>query len=160
MLKAAHVNALFCRTICPGKFLSMVGGDVAAVQDSVQTALEQGSSAVVDHFVLPNVHDTVFGAITGVVPITEMKALGIIETFSIASAIVAADTAVKAAPVELMEIRLGLAIGGKAFLTLTGDVGAVKAAVEAGAATAADKGLLVSQIVIPAPSSQLIAQLL
>lgn len=160
MLKAAQVDTLICRTICPGKFISMVGGDVAAVESSVETGMEQGSWAVVDSFILPNVHPTVFGAITGVLPVTEVKAVGVIETFSIASVIVAADAAVKAADVELLEIRLGLAIGGKAFVTLTGDVGAVKAAVEVGAGTASDKGLLVTQTVIPSPSKQLIPHLL
>lgn len=160
MLKAAQVEALACRTVCPGKFVAMVGGDVAAVESAVQAGINQGSQAVVDQFVLPNVHEAVFTAITGFTPTADMKALGIIETFSLSSLIVAADIAVKAAEVELLEIRLGLAIGGKAFVTLTGDVGAVKAAVEAGAASAADKGLLVNQIVIPSPSKQLIAQLL
>jgi len=89
-------------------------------------------------------------------PETEMKALGIIETFSLASLIVAADTAVKAAAVDLLEIRLGLAIGGKSFVTMSGDVGAVKTAVAAGAGTASGKGMLVNQVVIPSPSKQLI----
>jgi microcompartment protein CcmL/EutN len=160
MLKAARVEALFCRTVCPGKFVTMVGGDVAAVESAVRTGVEQGSQAVVDRFVLPSVHESVFRAITGVTPVTEMKSLGIIETFSLSSVIVAADIAVKAAEVELLEIRLGLAIGGKAFVMLNGDVGAVKAAVTAGAGSAAEKGLLVSQVVIPSPSKDLITQLL
>lgn len=159
MLKAAQVEALACRTICPGKYVVMVGGDVAAVESSVKAGINQGSQAVVDQFVLPNVHESVFRAITGFNPVFEMKALGIIETFSLSSLIVAADVAVKAAEVELLELRLGLAIGGKAFVTLTGDVGAVKAAVEAGAGSAAEKGLLVSQSVIPSPSKQLVSQL-
>lgn len=160
MLKTALVEALACRTVCPGKFVSMVGGDVAAVENSVQAGVNRGGTAVVDQFVLPNVHDSVFRAITGVTPETEVMALGIIETFSLASLIVAADTAVKAAEVELLEIRLGLAIGGKAFVTLNGDVGAVKAAVAAGAGTVSEKGLLVNQVVIPSPSKQLIPHLL
>ncbi len=160
MLKAAQVEALVCRTVCPGKFVAMVGGDVAAVESAVKSGVDRGSQAVVDQFILPNVHDSVYQAITGVTRVTDIKALGIIETFSLASLIVAADTAVKAAEVELLEIRLGLAIGGKAFVMLNGDVGAVKAAVAAGAGSAAEKGLLVSQIVIPSPSKDLIAQLL
>ena len=160
MLKAAQVEALVCRTVCPGKFVTMVGGDVAAVESAVKAGVNRGSHAVVDQFVLPNVHDSVYRAITGVTPVTDIKALGIIETFSLASLIVAADTAVKAAEVELLEIRLGLAIGGKAFVTMSGDVGAVKAAVEAGAGSASEKGLLVNQVVIPSPSRQLIPHLL
>lgn len=160
MLKAAQVEALVCRTVCPGKFIAMVGGDVAAVESAVKAGVNQGSQAVVDRFVLPNVHDSVYQAITGVTQVTDINALGIIETFSLGSLIVAADIAVKAAEVELLEIRLGLAIGGKAFVTMSGDVGAVKAAVEAGAGSASEKGLLVNRVVIPSPSKQLIPHLL
>jgi len=68
---------------------------------------------------------------------------------------VPADIAAKAAEIRLIEIRLAMALGGKAFVTLTGEVAAVRAAVDAGAQIVADKGLLVNKVVIPAPSSQL-----
>lgn len=155
MLKAAQVETLTCRTICPGKYISLIWGDVAAVQSAVSAGINKGMGSVVDEFVLPNVHPSVIPAINGTTQVSEIKSLGIIETFSLASLIVAADTAVKAAEVDLLEIRLGLAIGGKSFVTLTGDVGAVKAAVAAGAASAAEKGLLVNQVVIPSPHPNL-----
>ncbi|ADG80939.1 BMC domain-containing protein [Thermincola potens] len=155
MFKAAQVEPLVCRTVCPGKYVVLVWGDVAAVQSSVKAGINQGSASVVDEFVLPNVHPSVIPAINGTAQVKEIRALGIIETFSLASLIVAADTAVKAAEVDLLEIRLGLAIGGKSFVTLTGDVGAVKTSVSTGAATAAEKGLLVNQIVIPSPHPNL-----
>ena len=81
--------------------------------------------------------------------------MGIIETFSISSLIVAADTAAKAGDVELIEIRPGMGIGGKSFVTLTGDVSSVKASVEAGVALASEKGMLVEQVVIPSPHHNL-----
>jgi microcompartment protein CcmL/EutN len=48
-----------------------------------------------------------------------------------------------------------MAIGGKGFVLMTGDVANVRAAVAAGAAVAAAEGILVSQIVIPAPRREL-----
>jgi microcompartment protein CcmL/EutN len=155
MVKAARVDIVTCNTVCPGKYVVLVSGDVAAVQSSVSTGVERGRENVVDEFVLPNVHPAVFPAINCTTGITTLQALGIIETFSIATIIVAADAAVKAADVELIEVRTGMGIGGKAFVTMTGDVAAVKAAVEVGAATAKEKGLLVSQVVIPSPGKQL-----
>ncbi|MFR5879596.1 MAG: BMC domain-containing protein [Cloacibacillus evryensis] len=83
--------------------------------------------------------------------------MGVIEYFSVASAIMAADVAVKAANVRLIEIRIGFAIGGKGFVTLTGDVGSVRAAV---AAAAKEEALLVSKTVIPKPSRQLVEKLI
>ncbi len=55
-------------------------------------------------------------------------------SFSVASLTEAADAAVKTARVSLIEIRLAMALGGKAFATLTGDVAAVRSAVDSGAA--------------------------
>ena len=56
----------------------------------------------------------------------------IIEYFSIASAIQGADDAAKASDVSLVNVRLGFAIGGKSYITLTGKVSAVEEAVKAG----------------------------
>ena len=75
----------------------------------------------------------VFPAISGASKVEALEALGIVESFSVASLIEGADAAVKAANVQLIEIRLAMALGGKAFVTLTGNVAAVQAAVDAAA---------------------------
>ena len=69
----------------------------------------------------------------------------------------AADVAAKAANVTLIEVRIGYAIGGKGFVTLTGDVGAVREAV---AAASRDAELLVGTSVIPRPAQQVFQSLL
>ena len=86
---------------------------------------------MIDSFVIPNLHESVFPAIAGTSKVEELEALGIVESFSVASLIEGADAAVKAANVQLIEIRLAMALGGKAFVTMTGDVAAVQSAVEA-----------------------------
>ena len=86
--------------------------------------------------------------------------MGIIESFSVASLIEGADAAVKAASVKLIEVRLAMALGGKAFCTLTGEVAAVQAAVDAGAQSIADKGLLVNKVVIPQPRKELLSEMI
>ncbi|MCP4724967.1 MAG: BMC domain-containing protein [bacterium] len=151
MLKAAEVELILARSICPGKYMAMVRGDVDAVYSSVSAGTEAGDEAIVDTFVIPNVHESVFPAINAVNEIGKVEALGIIETFSVASLIESADAAVKTAKVKLIEIRLAMAIGGKAFCTLTGEVAAVRSAVDAGAMIASKKGLLVNKVVIPSP---------
>lgn len=88
--------------------------------------------------------------------ITETGALGIIETFSVASVIEAADAAVKAANVELIDVHLAMAIGGKGYMTLTGDVAAVNAAIDAGSAVVAKRGLLVQKVVIAQPREEIL----
>jgi microcompartment protein CcmL/EutN len=89
-----------------------------------------------------------------------LEALGILESFSVAALIEGADAAVKSASVELIEIRLAMALGGKAFVTMTGDVAAVEAAVDAGAAVIARKGMLVNKVVIPRPRPELLSEMI
>lgn len=156
MLKAANVEILFNRTICPGKFMVMVSGDVAAVEAAMDAGLNLGRETVVDELLIPNVHKSVFAAISGTRVIEHTDALGIIETFSVASIIEAADAAVKAANVELIDVHLAMAIGGKGYATMTGDVASVTAAVEAGAAYIKDKGVIVDKVVIPQPREEIL----
>ena len=79
----------------------------------------------------------------------EKKALGMIETRGLVAAIEAADAMVKAADVVLIGTeKIG---SGLVTVMVRGDVGAVKAAVEAGAAAASRLGELVAQHVIPSP---------
>ena len=155
MLKTAEVRLLVSRSICSGKYMVIIGGGVAAVRSSVNSGLGQAVGAVIDSMIIPNVHPSVFTAIAGSSRVPELLALGVIESFSVASLIEAADAAAKTANVQLMEIRLAMALGGKAFVTLTGEVAAVRSAVEAGARIVAEKGLLVNKVVIPAPSPEL-----
>lgn len=159
MLKTADVELLLSRSICSGKYIVMVRGDVAAVESSVRAGSETGRFSCIDTFVIPNVHESVFPALGGTNKIEPLEALGIIESFSVASLIEAADMAAKAANVRLMEIRLAMALGGKAFVTLTGTVAAVRAAVEAGAAVVAAKGLLTNKVVIPNPRPELFREM-
>lgn len=152
MLKAAEVELVLARTICSGKYLVIATGSVAAVRASVETGAAMAEGAVIDSTVIPRVHADILPAISGITRVVNIRALGVIEAFSVGTLLEAADTAAKAAAVEILEIRLAMALGGKAFVTLTGDVSAVRAAVDAGAEVAVKKGLLVNKAVIPAPA--------
>ncbi|HFI0448017.1 TPA: ethanolamine utilization microcompartment protein EutM [Streptococcus suis] len=80
------------------------------------------------------------------------NALGMIETRGLVGAIEAADAMVKAANVSLVgKEQVG---GGLVTVLVRGDVGAVKAATDAGAAAAENVGELVSVHVIPRPHSE------
>jgi microcompartment protein CcmL/EutN len=160
MLKSADVDLVLARSICSGKYMVLVRGDVAAIQASVSAGISAGSFSVIDSFVIPNVHESIFPAIAGNTKVEALEALGAIESFSVASLIEAADAAAKAAAVQLVEVRLAMALGGKAFVTLTGDVAAVEAAVDAGAQIVGQKGLLVNKVVIPHPRPELLTEMI
>jgi len=148
MVKAASVELLMLKTICPGKFLVGVHAGVAAVQASVEAGLACAKDTTVDHFIIPNIHPDVISAISCAIEEIMGDAVGIIETFSAASSILAADLAVKAANVSLIEVRIAMGLGGKAFCTLSGDVASVESAVKAGSKAVAENGLLVRKAVI------------
>ena len=157
MVKAANVELIHASTVCPGKYVAIVHGEVGAGRAAMKAGLGAAGHYVVDDLLIPNIDPQICPAIMMTTEPGEIEAVGVIEYFSVASAIMAADVAVKAANVRLIEIRIGFAIGGKGFVTLTGDVGSVRAAV---AAAAKEEALLVSKTVIPKPSRQLVEKLI
>jgi microcompartment protein CcmL/EutN len=160
MLKAADVELVLSRSICSGKYMVMVRGEVGAIEASVSAGVHAGNFSVIDSFVIPNIHEAVFPALSGASKVEELEALGIVESFSVASLIEGADAAVKAANIQLIEIRLAMALGGKAFVTLTGNVAAVQSAVDAGAQIVGAKGMLVNKVVIPSPRPELLNEMI
>ena len=160
MLKGADVELVLARSICSGKYMVMVRGDVAAVEAAVSAGVSQGNFAIIDSFVIPNLHETVFPAISGSNKVEALEALGIVESFSVASLIEGADAAVKTANIDLVEIRLAMALGGKAFVTLTGDVAAVQSAVDSAAQVVGQKGMLVNKVVIAHPRPELLNEMI
>jgi microcompartment protein CcmL/EutN len=151
MLKAGNVRLLLSRSICSGKYMILIGGDTAAVEAAVEAGSEAAAGCLIDQFVIPNLHPDVIAAIGRSQPVQPDGALGILESFNVATLIEAADAAAKSASVTLMELRLAMALGGKAFCTLTGDIASVQAAVGAGRKVIADAGVLVNAVVIPRP---------
>jgi len=162
MLKAAEVDLVLARTICSGKYLVVVAGDVASVTASVEAGETAIPDGLIESRVISRLHPSVFPAISQSVDVDPdtARALGVVETFSAASIVEAADAAVKAAAVTLFRVHLAMAIGGKGFLLMTGDVASVKAGVEAAIQAAGTEGMLVSRVVIPAPQPRLFRETL
>jgi microcompartment protein CcmL/EutN len=151
MLKAGNVRLLLSRSICSGKYMVLIGGETAGVEAAVQAGVEIANGCLIDSFVIANVHPDVFVALGRTQPVQPDGALGILESFNVATLIQAADASAKAAAVQLLEIRLAMALGGKAFVTMTGDVGSVQASVAAGRAVIAEAGVLVNAVVLSRP---------
>lgn len=151
MLKAGNVHLLLSRSICSGKYMVLIGGETAAVEAAVAAGADAANGCLIDSFTIANVHPDVFAALGRSQPVEPRGALGVLESFNVATLIRAADAAAKAAAVQLLEIRLAMALGGKAFCTMTGDVASVQAAVAAGRQTLADAGVLVNAVVVSRP---------
>lgn len=160
MVKISDVEIITAASTCPGKYIAIVHGDVAAVEASIKTGEKEAGEFYVDSIIIPNVDPGVFPAIAGATAPESIKAVGIMESFSMATMIICADQILKAAEVEAIELRLGNGLGGKSYFTYTGDVAAVQAGNAAGIAIAKEKELLVNAEVIPSPSELLIPTLL
>jgi bacterial microcompartment shell protein len=148
MVKRATLTTVHAGTVQPGRFLVLIGGEVAEVEEALKAGKETAPDALNDHIFLPGVHPEVVRALGGRRSPKADDALGIIETSTVPAAIQAADKGVKGAQVNLMEIRLADGLDGKGIVFFTGDVSDVEAAVEI-----ADQALSASQkvrrVVIP-----------
>ena len=155
MVKTADVQIIESQVVCPGKYIVIISGELSAIKASVDASKVQHGEKLIDSFVLGNVHEGVFPAIYATVDVENPRALGVIETFSGASAIVAADAAAKTADVTLVELRIARGMCGKSYILMTGEVAAVNAAIERAKAAAGDKGMLLDHSVIPNPDPKL-----
>jgi microcompartment protein CcmL/EutN len=157
MVKKAQVRVLEAGTVCPGKYVIVIGGEVADVSQSYERGLEVAGTAAVDRLFLPNAHGQLIPAIGATAKIGEVDAAGVVETFAVASAILGADAACKCAAVQLIEMRLARGLGGKAFFTLTGTLADVEASVQAAEEVVSKgSGLLFRTEVIARPHPEMV----
>ena len=149
MVKRAPIDTIRAGTVQPGKYLVLIGGLTADVEESLAAGREIGAAAIVDFVYLPRVHPEVVEAIGGGRVPRPIDALGVVETATVAAAIQAADFGVKGANVRLVEVRLADGLGGKGITLFSGLVEDVEAAVDIGVGALARPALLVRQVVIP-----------
>jgi microcompartment protein CcmL/EutN len=149
MVKKAPVARMVAGTVHPGRYLVLVSGDVAPVQEALAAGLAAGSSAVLDHVFLPGVHPDVPAGIAAARRPGHIEALGIVETASVAAAIQAADAALKGALVTLLELRLADGLGGKGLAFFSGAVTDVETAILIACDAIAEGGQLLNAVVIP-----------
>jgi microcompartment protein CcmL/EutN len=154
MLKTADVEVVQASPVCPGKYLATIAGELSSVRAAIDAAEAYDSAKLVDKFVLGNPHEDVQPAICGALEVKNKGAIGILETFTAASAVVAADTAAKTALVDLIEVRLAKGMCGKSYVILTGSVSSVTAAIERAKAGVED-GIFLDSSVIAGPDERL-----
>lgn len=148
MVKRGPVAELLAGTVHPGRYLVLVVGDVASVEEARAAGRESSAGSLIDEVFLPDVHPGVVDAIRGTRVPGHGEALGVIETSTVAATIEAADAGVKGAEVELLELNLADGLGGKAYVLFSGTVADVEAAVATGVARL-ELEVLVGSVVIP-----------
>ena len=149
MIKKAPINVIKTGTVQPGKYLVLIGGSVADVEESLAAGEMVGERHLLDTIFLPDVHPEVVESIGGGRVPDANDAVGVIETTTVSAAIHAADAGIKGAYVHLIEVRLADGLGGKGITLFSGLVADVEAAVEIGSEALSDPELLVETVVIP-----------
>lgn len=155
MVKTANVEIIEAQTVCPGKYIALISGDLSAVRAAVDKAEQTRPEELIDSFVLGNPDESIFPAIYGSSQIDGVNALGILETYDAASIIVAADIAAKTAIVKLIELRIAKGMCGKSYMLITGEVAACEAAIAKAKASVGEKGMFLDSSVIAHPDAQI-----
>src|SRR3989339_2158238 len=158
MVKKAPVRVLETHAICPGKYMVLICGEVADVEESLKKGIEIGHDMIVSHMFLPHAHPDLIPAITGTNVIDHFGALGIVETFSIATCVEAADIAAKATDSKLVEVRLANGLGGKGYFMITGALCDVQASMERAKEFVKNTGMLAGCEIIEAPHPEMLAR--
>lgn len=150
-LKSAGIRLVTSHTACPGKYEIVLTGELADVQTAVDRIKNRYEGTLIDAVMLGRIDESVVEALLGSQAATRKEAIGVIETYSAASAVKAADTAVKTADVEIYDLRISRGQGGKGVAIFTGHVSDVTAAVEASSRYAESQGLLRGTSVLANP---------
>lgn len=130
MMKRATVELLHAGTVQPGKYLILVGGGTAEVEESYRAGMEAASNEILDDVLLPDVHRQVIAALDGKRSFKGYNSLLVLETSTIAAILRATDAVVKGSQVELAELRVGNGLHGRGVAVLTGELTDVEAAAE------------------------------
>ena len=150
-LKSSGIRLVAAHPSCPGKYEIIVTGSIAEVQTAVDHVKAKFAHHVLDCTVMGRIDQSVVMALMGAQTEPERGALGVLETYSAASIILAADAAVKAAKVSIVDLRISRGMGGKGVVIVTGEVGDVTAAIDAASSYAIREGLFSSKSIMAAP---------
>ena len=160
MVKTSDVEIVEAQTVCPGKYIVIITGDLSAVKAAVDAAVTTYEDKCIDSFVLGNPHESLFPAMYGTTVIEDISALGILETYDAVSIIEAADQAAKTAIVDVIELRIAKGMCGKSYMMITGEVSAVEASIQRAKELVAEKGMYLDSSVIAHPDRRMIDSIL
>jgi microcompartment protein CcmL/EutN len=160
MLKKAPIAFVKCGTVSHGRYLTLIGGSTASVDESLKEGMAHGGPSVLDHLLLADVHPRVYEAILGWRKPGNAGALAIIETDTVAANVRAAEAAMKGTPIELIEIRLAdTGLSGRGLSVFQGSLPDIEAAIEIATRSVDRSGGQLRHRIISRPHGGLIKQI-
>ncbi|MPQ42896.1 BMC domain-containing protein [Clostridium tarantellae] len=159
IVKKAFVKISYMKSICPGKFLIIVNGDVGEVETAIEYGKEVGKKHIVDSFIINSVHKDIVHALKNKYDSKEVKsAIGIMETYKVCSGITALNKTLKTNDVRLIKLQLAFGIGGKLVYIISGDLSSVRDGLEEGKKAILEKEI-VNMSILPSPHYEVIKNL-
>lgn len=131
IMKSSNVELVMSNAICPGKYVSVITGELGQVRNAIELGKTLGGIFKIEAEMIANIHPDILPALSGTAEIDDITSIGVIETMSALNSIITADIARKAANVRLIEVRIARGLGGKGFTIFTGEISAVKRAISA-----------------------------
>ncbi len=151
LVKKAPVRILEGTSMSPGKFFVLFNGDEASVLESFNCVTETPQWPLLDSVYIPQLEKRVLPGFYGLIKQQVLESLLIVETASMSSSVISCDAALKAASIELIEIRSSRGIGGKSLFFVTGSLDAVEAARDTVTEVLKKNGTLLRQELIARP---------
>ena len=159
MLKHSPVSMVKAGSVHNGKYLILIGGSVASVEEAYRNGITAGGELISDSLFLPDVHSSVFKALFGNREKCSGESIATIETLSVPSVIKAADSGIKGTDVSIVEIRMADDLGGKGLVIFTGKLEEIEAAVKISSNVLAEKNTIFETSIIPRPVKEISGQI-
>ncbi len=154
MVKSAEVNIVQASSLCPGKYLTILEGEISALASAGRTAEELGGRHLFSSFTVSGIDQRIIEAIGGDLAEVSGDAIGIIEGPHMADLINSSDIAADSAEIDFLEYRLARGCGVNSFFIITGVLSAVDEAAVNASRFLGERGSLIAYRILPAPDRQ------
>jgi len=159
MVKRSPISLLKSGIISQGRYLVMIGGSTAAVDEAYDEGSFWGKDSIIDRVTLPDIHPQLHDAVLGERNTGNAGAMAIIETSTVSCNVRAAELALKATPINLVEISIAASpLAGKGVSVFRGELHDIEAAVDIAVSFLRQAGMVFSYRIIPAPHDGFVQQ--
>ena len=128
VVKKATVSISASYPLSTGKYFILFSGPVAEVEESWKVGVASSSTELLNECFIPYIDETVYATAMGKTFVEGIDSLAVFESDSLASCVLFADMAVKAADIRMVKMKLGQGIGGKGYFVISGLLHEVEAA--------------------------------